>query len=690
MNECKAGQQVCFFKRWTRKSYAIFNSLHKLITICFIALGCSFILKPVSGFSQNKPDTSRTLLEAVDVTADEITGTTSLETALLQTTLTGSEIERTPVQTLNELLEHLHGLDIRQRGPLGTQADISYRGGNFDQTIVLLNGINIADPQTGHYTLNIPVNPDIISKIELYKNSTAFLCGSAPFSGLINIITRPDSNDNIGFSLTGGMYRLLKTAVNVNLHTRKFTHLLSLDYNTSGGYKPNTDFDIVNAFYYGTGRFKSGELQIQAGYSDKKYGANGFYSLKYPNQYESTATFLTSVRWVHTGKIDWIPAVYYRRNRDCFELVKGQSPFKNNYHLNQVLGGNMVTAFRSLIGKTSIGLDFRLEDILSTSLGHLLEEPIPTNISGVDYTRKRNRNITGLSFSQHYENKGWNVDFTLLMQNFSDYRKKVYFLPAGYLSYNIKPSYGDKLILREKIFITAASSLRMPTFTDLYYKTGDILGNENLLPERAYTFELGSRFNLIRKGRSASFLISDVALFHRRGKDMIDYIKLDEESLWHTVNHTSVNFLGFEVSVKFLPSNLLIDKFFITLFGIEYSYLYSDKNSSGFQSRYLLDHLRHKLSFLLSHRIFKGLNVDYSLSYQDRKGEYISYKLNSSGEYQSYPSYWLLDIRIDYTYRILNFYVEASNLLNSKYYDLGDLEQPGIWIKTGLKCKINM
>jgi len=236
-------------------------------------------LKPVSGFSQNKPDTSRTLLEAVDVMAEESTGTTSLETALIQTTLTGSEIERTPVQTLNELLEHLHGLDIRQRGPLGTQADISYRGGNFDQTIVLLNGINIADPQTGHYTLNIPVNPDIISKIELYKNSTAFLCGTAPFSGLINIITRPDSNDNITFSLTGGMYRLLKTAVNVNLHTGKFTHLLSLDYNTCGGYRPNTDFDIVNAFYYGPVDLKAGNCKFRPVIVTKNMGLMDFIPL---------------------------------------------------------------------------------------------------------------------------------------------------------------------------------------------------------------------------------------------------------------------------------------------------------------------------------------------------------------------------------------------------------------------------
>jgi len=690
MNKAKFKPQVCFFKRWSRRSYAAFNSIHKLITICFIGLGCSFVLKPVSGFSQNTTDTAITVLEAVDVTADESTGTTSLETALLQTTLTGNQIERTPVQTLNELLEHLHGIDIRQRGPLGTQADISYRGGNFDQTLVLLNGINISDPQTGHYTLNIPVNPDIISKIELYKNTTALLFGSAPFSGLINIITRPESNNNITFNLTGGMYGLLKTSVKVNLHTGKFTHLVSLDYNTCDGYRANTDFDIVNAFYYGIGKFKSGELEIQAGYSDKKYGANGFYSLKYPDQYESTATFLSSVRWIHTGKIDWIPAVYYRSNRDCFELVKGQSPYKNNYHRNQVFGGNLVTSFRSIIGKTSISADFRAEDIVSTSLGYLLENPISTYLPGIDYTRRRSRNITGLSASQHYENKGWNADLTLLIQNFSDYRKKIYVLPAGYLSYYIKPKNAGKMLFRENIYLSAANALRMPTFTDLYYKTGDILGNENLLPERAFTLELGSRFNLSREGRGASFLISDIALFHRWGKDMIDYVKLDEELVWHTVNHTSVNFSGVEVSVKILPHNLFNDKFFVSLFGIEYSYLYSNKNSDGYQSRYVLDHLRHKLAFMLSHRIVKGLEADYSLSYNERKGEYISYKVNSSGEYASYPAYWLLDIRIHYTYRMFNFYVEASNVLNKQYYDLGDLEQPGIWLKTGVKCKINM
>ena len=90
----------------------------------------------------------------------------------------------------------------------------------------------------------------------------------------------------------------------------------------------------------------------------------------------------------------------------------------------------------------------------------------------------------------------------------------------------------------------------------------------------------------------------------------------------------------------------------------------------------------------LSHRIYKGFAVDYAFSYNSRKGEFLSYKQDAAGILTPYPDYGLLDIRLHYTYKILNAYVEASNVLNQRYFDLGDLEQPGVWLKAGIKCKI--
>ena len=687
MKKRKQIQNVSYFKRWTRTKYAIFRSLTKQISISTIALACSFLSKPVDGVAQNSTDSLSKTLKEVQISAEE-PPEMLIDNALLQVTFTKTEIERVPAQALSELLEQLQGIDIRQRGPLGTQADISYRGGNFDQTMVLLNGINFTDPQTGHYTLNLPITPGIINKIELYNNTTAFLFGASPFSGLLNIVVRPEETNSVSFYLTGGMYGFLNTGASLNFRTGKVSQQLSVDYVKSNGYIHNTDFGMTNVYYQLSGKFKSGNLEFQAGCQDKHYGANGFYSLRFLDQYEYLKTFLSSLAWKHNGKVEWSPSIYYRTNIDRFELIKGQDPKKNNYHKNQVIGANFVTAFRTIAGKTSFSADMRIEDVVSTSLGEVLRKPIHTKEDSVDYTHRLTRANIGLSASQHYTCKGWSANLTFLLQYFTAIKEKVYFLPAADIAYHFKKHQVGKNYLDENIYLSGAGGIRTPTFTDLYYQTGDIRGNKNLLPEKAYTLEIGFDFQMSKTMAAPSFFRANVAVFNRWGLDMIDYVKLDNEQIWNTVNHTSVLFTGLEISSEYKPQIHFNPDFFISSIAFQYSYLYSNKESKGYQSRYVLDHLTHRLSFCLSHRIIKNLGIDYAFSYNKRKGEYTSYKEEMAGKLATYPAYYLLDIRLHYTYKMLNFYVEASNVLNQHYFDLGDLEQPGIWVRGGIKCNI--
>ena len=127
---------------------------------------------------------------------------------------------------------------------------------------------------------------------------------------------------------------------------------------------------------------------------------------------------------------------------------------------------------------------------------------------------------------------------------------------------------------------------------------------------------------------------------------------------------------------------------FLQSIALYYTYLYSDKESEGYISRYVLDHLTHKLSLQLSHRIYKEWAVSYAFSYNVRKGEYVSYTQNTAGGIRKkYPPFSLLDIRMHYRYRNFYVYVEANNVLNVRYFDIGGLEQAGIWVTAGVKYK---
>lgn len=684
-------ERVFYFKRWSRKKYAAFSSLKKLVVIASVSMSCSFLTKPTTSIAQSSSDSNRVMLEEITISAEEfLPETDGLSRTLLRASMQQSEIERVPVSSVNQLLKQLPGFDIRQRGPFATQADISYRGGNFDQTMLLLNGVNFTDPQTGHYSLNLPISPDIIHKIELFNNTTSFLFGASPFSGLLNIVTKPERKNSLSLHLSGGMYGYFNGMASLNLKTGKLSHLIAVNHNRSDGYRHNTDFSITNIFYHLHGDFKKGTLEFQTGYTDKEYGANGFYSLRFPDQYESTETFLTSVSWHKKGRVDWKPTLYYRNNRDCFELIKGQPKENNNYHITHVAGFNFLTSLKSRIGKTSLSVDVRGENVTSTSLGEKLRTPIYSSSFDINFTHARARMTSGVALAHTYARKRWEVDISALFNCFFDMDKKFYLLPAVNVNYHFLQKEKESAIYLATLHWGAASTVRRPTFTDLYYKTGDIVGNSNLLPEKAFTAEMGTKFQITEKNRTDSWLITSASFFTRYGRDMIDYVKHDQDVMWQVINHTDLIFLGTELQMIWKPNNYWNKNFPVTQVALHYSYLFSDKESRGYQSRYILDHLVHNFTVLLNHRIWKDLTIDYTFSYRKRKGEYLSYEVVPEGQNRPFPSYCLLDVRLNYQYSVAKFYLEISNLLNHSYFDIGGVQQPGIWILGGVKCNIGL
>ncbi|MDR3047080.1 MAG: TonB-dependent receptor, partial [Bacteroidales bacterium] len=274
-------------------------------------------------------------------------------------------------------------------------------------------------------------------------------------------------------------------------------------------------------------------------------------------------------------------------------------------------------------------------------------------------------------------------------QYFTDIKKNLYFLPAGFIGYHFQPKqYGNQFLLGN-ITLSASHSVRTPTFTDLYYNTGDIEGNKNLKPEKAYTIELSGNFNLKKELKNEVYFNVNVSVFNRWGSNMIDYIKKEDEVKWHTVNHTTISFTGVEIVSEWLPAHYYYKDFWLKRVALQYCYLYSNKESKGYLSRYVLDHLTQHFTFHLSHAFYRDFGAEYAVTFNKRKGEYTSYRDITTGKPTTYPAYCLLDIRLYYQWQMINFYVEATNILNQRYFDLGDLEQPGISVRAGIKVKFD-
>ena len=200
--------KVLVFSKWKRKGFSLFQTLKREVVIS-VLLVSYLVSVPAISLASDKDTTEVNMqydLEEIEVSAQRSPALYS-QVARIISVIERKEIESVPAQSVQDLLEYVAGVDVRQRGAEGVQADVSVRGGTFDQTLILLNGINITDPQTGHHNLNFPVSLNQIERIEVLEGPAARIYGPNAFSGAINIVTRHPDASLVQVELTGGSHR---------------------------------------------------------------------------------------------------------------------------------------------------------------------------------------------------------------------------------------------------------------------------------------------------------------------------------------------------------------------------------------------------------------------------------------------------------------------------------------------------
>lgn len=663
------------FRRWSRKTYGVFNSLGRVIRIGCLSVVYSLLVIP--GKSQNNlvSDTLRFQdqeLQEVVVTAGR-SPVTAQQVARVVTVISKAEIERAPAQNINDLLRYVSSVDIRQRGPLGAQADISIRGGTYDQTLILLNGINVSDPQTGHHNLNLPVTPESIERIEILRGPAAKTFGPNAFNGAVNIITGNRNPRHLRASASAGQYGLVNGSLGISAAHGILSHFINAGHTSSRGYIHNTDFRSNVLFYQAGLHGKAGTADFQAGFSNRDFGANSFYSLKYPDQFESVHTSFLSLKYESNTRVRWSPVIYYRGNRDRFELMRNdESKVPFNHHRTRIYGMNMITGFSLRQTKISLGMDIRNEYILSSLMGDLVESP--RKVAGFEntfYTRSYNRLNTSLYAEYIFTAKRITLQ-TGLMAHHNRGLGHFRFYPGADLNYRIGNYHS--------LFAAYNLTLRMPTFTDMFYKSPVQQGNPALKPEEASTLEGGWKYN-------SPVIKTFVTVFTRKGNNLIDWVKdpSPDSLVWRSMNHTRINQKGVEISFKITPSpegrfNRIVSA------GISYTFLKADSDHGELMSKYALDYLRHQVTSSVNVRITGKWFGMINLTWRDRNGNFQ----DMSGKIQSYRPFWLADARISRTSGIITVFSDITNFLNKHYYDYGGILQPGIWIRAGITADFGL
>ena len=672
------------FKHFSRKSYSLFSCLGREVIICTLSVATLTHAKAngisiVNAAADDSLNRQELRLDEVVVTGARAPLTQG-EAAKLVTVLTREDINGFAAETVNDVLKHATSVDVRQRGGFGVQTDISIGGGTFDQIAILLNGVNISNPQTGHLSADFPVSLDDIQRIEIIQGAAARVYGAGAFNGAINIVTTPETNLGGSATIEGGSYGTFGAAARMAFPVHQ---AISAGYKQSDGGTANSYFRKANAFYQGALPLSKlhgqGRLDWSLGLSTMRYGANTFYSAAYPNQYESNARIFANVRGnipVALGKtlVTINPSIYWNRNYDHFQLIR-HSTTGENFHRNDVLGASLNAYTEWALGKTSIGAELRKEKIYSTNLGTPMSEDEWFKVPhyDVNYTKSKGRTDLSLFLEHNILLKRFTASLGVMANRNTGYNNRFRLYPGIDMSY--RPSKPWKITLSWNM------AFRMPTFTDLFYKSPTQEGNIGLKPEKTNSLRLGVLHRT--KGVQAQ-----VSAFYDFGTDMIDWVMYSAEDKYHSANFRLDN-RGFDVNADIMPREWN-PSYYINKVHVGYAYINQARydDITIYKSNYAMEYLRHKITASVDHRIFSALSASWAFRWQERMGSYIIYENNkSTGVAKPYSPYALFDLKLMWQKPRYEIALSLNNLTNRRYYDLGNVEQPGFWLMASAKVK---
>ena len=631
------------------------------------------------------------MLDDIDVTGSRAPLTHS-QAARMVTVMTRDDIAKAPVQSVNDLLKYAVGVDVRQRGTLGSQTDISIRGGTQEQVAILLNGINICDPQTGHNTLDLPCQLSEIVRIEVLEGPAGRAYGTSSLVGAINIVTiskaETGKDARVGVEMEGGSFGYARAGITARLssprHRNSDTTKRIIENRFSGGYSRsdgfsrskagnlNTDYSGAKAFYQGSYDDESVRVDWHLGLSDRGWGSGTFYATprwQADDQYEHTTKIFSAIHAeTKRGTLRLRPAIYWNHNRDRYEGYRGKPDIlKYNNNKCDVYGVNINSYFEWMAGRTAFGAEMRNEDLRSGNLGE------PKHDSG-KYLLGINRTNTS-AYLEHnilLRNLTLSAGLVAMKSNQSDMGWQVY--PGVDFSYRLNGQIN--------VFASYNSSLRLPSFTEMYYKLQGYAANPHLKPEEMRAVEIGTQY-------LSPILSAKVALWHHHGKNMIDWImdtSAGDQSEWQSVNHTKINATGIETTLDLSPLMSRISP--VTTLRLSYTYIDQDKEKEpDIVSQYALEYLRHKFVAEAQTEICKNLTLGIHLRWQDRVGQYTTF----SGEVNDYRPFAIIDTRLTWNQKGYQVFAEANNLFDNRHYvDFGNVPQPGIWFIAGASVNINL
>jgi iron complex outermembrane receptor protein len=595
------------------------------------------------------------------------------------TVIRAEAIEHMPVSSIDELLRYLPFMEIQSRGAFGVQSDILMRGGTFNQMLVLLDGMRVNDPLTGHFNSYIPVSVVEIDRIEVYRGPSSTVYGADAVGGVVNIITKNFLPGKVEDRLEGrveawyGQYELIRSNTGFNLSKGNWKLGTGISYNASEGHQLSSD-SLRGDFRLGTFSLslavdltENVQLAVRSASDNRLFNAQHFYT---NSPWDLSREQVK--RWWNQIQLKWqlgpsnsltFQAAYVS-TRDSFLF---NPAFQANLHATRYQQYQANHLFQSVTGlRIASGVQLDHRGIVSNDRG---------------------------------DRRHWHTGvYTML-----SYTLPVELSVSGGLRLDYDEVYGIELMPQVNLAYTsgdwifrgsAGRTIRSPDFTERYISTGlegplapgRNLGNPFLVAERAWSMDAGFDHGI---GRD---IILSLTGFYRFSRDLIDYIITPAEDIpggdnlvsgeeyFFAQNIGLMNTWGLE---SWLSGQHSLQEEAAIDWGLSFQGLLS-RSDSAIVSKYLSAHARNLIQARIGFQ-HKAFSLQVLTMYKSRDAE-IAKEINQALT----PDYMVWNLKVDayLLKRSLVLSLQVNNLFNRHYSDILGASMPGRWIMGGITWNI--
>jgi vitamin B12 transporter len=455
------------------------------------------------------------------------------ETAASITVVSEDDIQRQQASSVADALRTVPGLDFTQNGSRGTTTNILIRGAESDQTLVLIDGVEVNSVTLGAFDFS-NLTTENIDRIEVLRGGGGTLYGSQAIGGVINVLTKKgEGAPTVSLSSEGG-----------NGATYRETLSFSGSQGLIGfsGALANIDTDGFRSFNDGHRNFTAnaridadllpqGSLRGFFRYGDAKIGLfnnKNYLSLPDPNARQLESAVLVKGEWEQTigASFDYrIAGAYVKNNQRFFDEPDQFDPF-----------GSGISRIPVELKMGEIQANYSWRDLSITTAGFDFKDrsaDVRSNFGGFrsNFNKGRNNFAYYLQERLRLLNERLFVTAGFRVDDNEDFGTHV--TPSGSIAYLI-PQTGTKL---KGGF---AEGFRAPNFNELFFPD---FGNPDLGPETSSEWDIG-----FEQSAWNSRVSLETVYFSRRVKGLIEGVLVDPDNfIFLAQNKGRVDVQGVEI-----------------------------------------------------------------------------------------------------------------------------------------------